>query len=278
MAYRSGHTHVDARGGTERGWLVSAAATWWRTLRPRPDWLPRASIGLGIAATCAMNVAAGSRGGAGGALLGVLFPVGLVLSLETLIWLVRRMSEKRRGLLWCAGASLPLAGLAAITGTVSYLHGLTVAQWTAAPGEPGMWLTEHLIPLVADLMIATGSVALVAIARTRGRSAPVAKSAPSAAAVPAAVPASSAARPSRGQPGDNGKRRRGRGPAPFPPIQPERLPDLLAMTERDLAAELTRVAGKPVTRWKATQFKKLYATSAGASNGHGSASGSGEAG
>ncbi len=222
-------------------------------MRPRPDWLPRASIGLGIAATCAMNVAAGSRGGAGGALLGVLFPVGLVLSLETLIWLVRRMSEKRRGLLWCAGASLPLAGLAAITGTVSYLHGLTVAQWTAAPGEPGMWLTEHLIPLVADLMIATGSVALVAIARTRGRNAPAAKS-PAGAGREAVQPPREGPVPR--QPAASG-RRRGKPARVIPNVTPETLAALAAtMPKRALAQELTRLSGTNVTVWKAEDLKR----------------------
>ena len=134
------------------------------SLRPQAGWLPRASVGLGIGATIAMNVAAGSRGGLGGALLGALFPVGLVLSLETLIWLVRQLAPVRRGWLWCAGAGLPLAALAGITGVISYLHALTVATWTSNPAEPGLVLTEHLIPLVADLMIVTGSVALVALA------------------------------------------------------------------------------------------------------------------
>jgi hypothetical protein len=133
-------------------------------LRPRPDWLPRASVGLGIGATIAMNVAAGSRGGLGGALAGTLPPAGFVISLETLIWLVRRLARLPWGWAWCAGAGIPLAGLAAITGVISYLHALTVAIWTASPGEAGLPLTEHLLPLVADLMIVTGSVALVALA------------------------------------------------------------------------------------------------------------------
>ena len=111
-----------------------------------------------------MNVAAGSRGGLGGALLGTLPPVGFVISLETLIWLVRRLARQPGGWVWCAGAGIPLAGLAGITGVISYLHALTVAQWTGDPAEAGLVLTEHLIPLVADLMIVTGSVALVALA------------------------------------------------------------------------------------------------------------------
>ena len=53
------------------------------------DLLPRVLVGLGVAATVAQNVAAGSRGGYGGALLGVLPPAGMLLALETLIWMVR---------------------------------------------------------------------------------------------------------------------------------------------------------------------------------------------
>lgn len=145
-----------AEGVSVRAWLAA--------IRPRPDWLPRASVVLGIAATVAMNVAAGSRGGLGGALLGALPPVGFVISLETLIWLVRKLARLPWGWAWCAGAGLPLAGLAAITGIISYLHALTVAEWTGDLAEAGLGLTEHLLPLVADLMILTGSVALVALA------------------------------------------------------------------------------------------------------------------
>ena len=87
-----------------------------------------------------------------------------MISLETLIWLVRGLTPPPWGWAWCAGAGVPLAGLAGITGVISYLHALTVARWTAAPAEAGLALTEHLLPLVADLMIATGSVALVALA------------------------------------------------------------------------------------------------------------------
>ena len=53
--------------------------------------------------------------------------------------------------------------------------------------------------------------------------------------------------------------RTGRTPDAFPAVPPEQLAGLLAMTERDLAAELH------ITRWKATQFKKQYA--AGGANG-----------
>ena len=142
------------------GTLRALRTCGWRV----PAALPRASIGLGVAATIAMNVAAGGRGGLGGALLGVLPPAGFVLSLETLIWLIPRLTPLPWGWAWCAGAGVPLAGLAAFTGIISYLHALTVAVWTASPGEAGQALTEHLLPLVADLMIVTGSVALVALA------------------------------------------------------------------------------------------------------------------
>lgn len=150
---------------------------WLAAVRPRADWLPRASVGLGIAATVAMNVAAGGRGGLGGALVGAMVPVGFVVSLETLIFMVRRLARVSWGWAWCLGAGLPLAGLAGITGVISYLHALTVAEWTGDRAEAGLWLTEHLIPLVADLMILTGSVALVALAvaarKPASRAAPV---------------------------------------------------------------------------------------------------------
>ena len=67
------------------------------------------------------------------------------------------LAEWRR---WIAG--LALAGLAAITGVISYLHALTVAEWTGSRG-----LVAHLIPLVADLMIVTASMALLDRERTR---------------------------------------------------------------------------------------------------------------
>jgi len=226
------------------------------------DLLPRASIGLGIAATVAMNVAAGSRGGLGGALLGVLPAAGLLLSLETLIWLVRRVAGRKDGLWWCLGAGVPLAALAGITGTVSYLHALTVARWTAAPGEVGAALTEHLIPLVADLMIATGSVALVALARNRAR-ASAARPAASGRAEHA-VPAGSrpVTRPASGELRPPGRRHPGRAAAPLPvPVSLEELAYLAAtMTKRDLAAELSARAGQPnaVTVWKAEQIKKRH--------------------
>ena len=89
---------------------------WLRAVRPDPGWLPRASVGLGVGATIAMNVAAGSRGGLGGALLGTLPPVGFVISLETLIWLVRGWPASR-----AAGCGVPGPG----------------SRWPGWPGSPG---------------------------------------------------------------------------------------------------------------------------------------------
>lgn len=63
---------------------------------------------------------------------------------------------------WIAGVAL--TGLAVITGIISYLHALTVAEWTGSRGP-----VAHLIPLVADLMIVTASMAL--LDRQRRRSA-----------------------------------------------------------------------------------------------------------
>ena len=52
------------------------------------------SLVFGISATLAMNVAAGWHHGSAGALVAALPPVALVLSLETLIGLVRRSRER----------------------------------------------------------------------------------------------------------------------------------------------------------------------------------------
>jgi hypothetical protein len=67
------------------------------------------------------------------------------------------LSSARR---WIGGVAL--AGLALITGIISYLHALTVAEWTGSRG-----LVAHLIPLVADLMIVTASMALLGRERSR---------------------------------------------------------------------------------------------------------------
>jgi hypothetical protein len=59
-------------------------------------------------------------------------------------------------------AGLSLAALAVITGIVSYLHALTVAHMTGSTGP-----VAYLIPLVADLMILTSSLALLDAIRNR---------------------------------------------------------------------------------------------------------------
>lgn len=205
---------------------------WLSAVRPRPDWLPRASVGLGIAATVAMNVAAGSRGGLGGALLGTLPPAGLLLSLETLIWLVRKLARLPHGWAWCAGAGIPLAGLAGITGVISYLHALTVAEWTGDPAQAGLVLTEHLLPLVADLMIVTGSVALVALAvagktATAGVARPDRRLSRDATVPRQSKPAKPRKLAPAGQVRDLVRN-----------LPPERVAQLAAMSKRELAAEL----------------------------------------
>ena len=165
--------------------------------------------------------------------------------------------------MWCAGAGIPLAGLAGITGVISYLHALTVAQWTGDPAEAGLVLTEHLIPLVADLMIVTGSVALVALAvagkslvlepqpasQLRPAAVTGAKvaSQPEPASVPVPRPAKARERAPAGvravQPAD--------GPQPGDPAL-ETLQAALAagVTARSLAAE------HGISRWRAAQLLK----------------------
>jgi hypothetical protein len=56
------------------------------------------------------------------------------------------------------------AALSAITGIVSYKHGLTVARWTGNEG-----LVAYLVPLVPDLMIAMSSVTLIEASAMRVR-------------------------------------------------------------------------------------------------------------
>jgi Protein of unknown function (DUF2637) len=63
---------------------------------------------------------------------------------------------------WLAGFSL--AALAVITGIVSYLHALSVVHLTGSAGT-----VAYLIPFVADLMILTASLALLAAMRGRAR-------------------------------------------------------------------------------------------------------------
>ena len=210
---------------------------WLCALRPRADWLPRASVGMGVAATVAMNVAAGSRGGLGGALVGAMIPVAFVVALETLIALVRELARRPWGWAWCLGAGLPLAGLAAITGIVSYLHALTVATWTGSTG-----LVAHLIPLVPDQLILTGSVALVALAVAVKR-----EKVPRPAERPKVdrpkVERHKADRP-RGQRGGD-TTRAVRVADLVKALPADRVAELAKMSKRDLAAELE------VTTWAA---------------------------
>lgn len=147
----------------ELAWLTRLPA------RMTPDCLPRVALGLGIGSTVAANIAAGGRGGAGGAVIGAIIPAAFLVALEILILLVRRLARQPWGWLWCTGAGLPLAGVAAITGIVSYLHALTVAEWTGSTGT-----VAHLIPLVPDQLIICGSVALVALAVAPGDRKPAA--------------------------------------------------------------------------------------------------------
>jgi hypothetical protein len=66
------------------------------------------SLVFGIGATLAMNVAAGWHHGSAGALVAALPPVALVLSLDTLMGLVRRSRE--RGASTCNDHPDPLLG------------------------------------------------------------------------------------------------------------------------------------------------------------------------
>ena len=61
---------------------------------------------------------------------------------------------------WLPAGVLLAAALSAITGIVSYRHGLDVARLTANTG-----MVAYLVPLVPDLMIATSSVTLIEAAR-----------------------------------------------------------------------------------------------------------------
>jgi hypothetical protein len=53
-------------------------------------------------------------------------------------------------------AALTAAALSAITGVVSYNHGLDVVRWVGTTGY-----VAYLVPLVPDLMIVTSSLALI---------------------------------------------------------------------------------------------------------------------
>lgn len=63
---------------------------------------------------------------------------------------------------WLAAGVILAAAVSAITGIVSYKHGLDVARQTTNTG-----LVAYLIPLVPDLMIAMSSVTLVAASSMR---------------------------------------------------------------------------------------------------------------
>jgi hypothetical protein len=88
---------------------------------PRPG-LAVWSLGFGIVATVAMNVASGWHHGYGGALVSALAPVALVLSYETLMGMVRRGRQ-------CAETEQP----AAIDGDVAVCpHGVAETREDAA--------------------------------------------------------------------------------------------------------------------------------------------------
>jgi len=126
--------------------------------------LPRTAIAVGIGTTIAMNVYGGLwDGGLGGAIVAALYPVALVVSLETLIWMVRRYGPPVRPFAehweqWFA--TVTLGTLAAITGIISYLHALTVLERTGSHGT-----VAYLGPFVPDQLILTGTLALMAAAR-----------------------------------------------------------------------------------------------------------------
>lgn len=65
---------------------------------------------------------------------------------------------------WLVPGIALAAALSAITGIVSYKHGLDVARSTGNAG-----LVAYLIPLVPDLMIAMSSVTLIEASRRRSR-------------------------------------------------------------------------------------------------------------
>jgi hypothetical protein len=142
-----------------------------RTTRLLGTWRSRMGAALlprtGIGATLAMNVYGGLwDGGAGGAVVAALYPVALVVSLETLVWVVRKFGQR-----WFPVAdhwemwfgAVTLGTLAGITGIISYLHALTVLEKTGS-GHLG-WPAVHLGPLVPDQLILTGTLALMIAAR-----------------------------------------------------------------------------------------------------------------
>jgi hypothetical protein len=150
---------------TSGSWIVMALRRMGGTL------LPRTAIAVGIGTTIAMNVYGGLwDGGPGGALVASLYPVALVVSLETLIWMMRRYGPPARPLgehweQWLAAVTL--GSLAGITGIISYLHALTVLERTGSLG-----LVAYLGPLVPDQLILTGTLALMAAARFTPKTTP----------------------------------------------------------------------------------------------------------
>ena len=82
---------APADQGTKRARLAAALRRMGGTL------LPRIAIAVGIGTTIAMNVYGGLwDGGTGGAIVAALYPVALVVSLETLIWIFRRFGPPVR--------------------------------------------------------------------------------------------------------------------------------------------------------------------------------------
>lgn len=144
---------------------TSRALGWLRGLGA--ELMPRTAIAVGIGTTIAMNVYGGYwDGGHGGALVAALYPVALVLSLEILIWVIRKFGKSWLPFsdhweMWFGAATL--GTLAAITGIISYLHALTVLARTGS-GHLG-WTAVHLGPLVPDQLILTGTLALMIAAR-----------------------------------------------------------------------------------------------------------------
>jgi hypothetical protein len=127
--------------------------------------MPRVSIVLGIAMTMSMNIDAGLRKGPADAVISGGYAVALLVSLETLILVIRSTKKWT----WERWAALSLAGVCAgVTGWVSYTHALEVLR---ATGGPGQGEVVHFAPVLPDQLILMGTVALIAVARHK-RAAP----------------------------------------------------------------------------------------------------------
>jgi hypothetical protein len=206
-------------------------ASWVRRTLHRvaadPTFYPRVSVITGIGATIAQNIAAGTRGGVGDMVLAALIPLAFVLALESLIRVIRRC----RWPVWIA-VGIPLAGVSVIAGLVSYLHGYTVALWTGNAGLPA-----RLIPGIPDLLIITGSVALVALQMAIRKEA--VQDAPSTQPAPPSQP-----RPARVKPGKASPGKAGQGPR-FSQAELDRIlsPAALAQLSPGQEAEEVRIAG-----------------------------------